>query len=82
MTGPIQIGRAQFDTNTLLVCSMATLVGLQLCFFGLFTRIFAIQAGLLPDAGLSNRFRRFFTLERGVGAALLVLAAESGASPR
>ena len=78
MTGPIQIGRAQFDTNTLLVCSMATLVGLQLCFFGLFTRIFAIQAGLLPDAGLSNRFRRFFTLERGVGAALLVLAVGFG----
>ena len=74
MAGPVLVGRLRFDTNTLLVCSMATLVGLQLCFFGLFTRIFAIQSGLLPDAGLSTRFGRYFTLERGVAAAFLVIA--------
>ena len=78
MAGPIPVGRLRFDTNTLLVCSMAILVGLQLCLFGLFTRIFAIHAGLLPDAGLTTRFGRLFTLERGVGAALLFLALGAG----
>jgi len=72
MVGPVRAGRFLLDTNTLLVCSMATIVGLQLCFFGLFTRIFAIQAGLLPDAGISNRFGRIYTLERGVIAAFFV----------
>jgi hypothetical protein len=72
MAGPVRVGRFLLDTNTLLVCSMATIVGLQLGFFGLFTRIFAIQAGLLPDAGISTRFGRLYTLERGVVAAFLV----------
>jgi hypothetical protein len=74
MAGPLLVGRLRFDTNTLLVCSMSTIVGLQLCFFGLFTRMFAVQAGLLPDGGLSSRLGRAFSLERGVGAALVVLA--------
>jgi hypothetical protein len=73
--GPVFIRTLRFDTNTLLVCSMATIIGLQLCFFGLFTRIFAIQAGLLPDAGMSRKLDRVFSLERGVAAGLLLLAA-------
>ncbi len=73
--GPVFIRTLRFDTNTLLVCSMATIIGLQLCFFGLFTRIFAIQAGLLPDAGMSRKLDRVFSLERGVALGLLLLIA-------
>jgi glycosyltransferase involved in cell wall biosynthesis len=73
MTGPLVLGRFRFDTNTLLVCSMATVIGLQLCFFGVFTRLFAIRVNLLPDAGLSTKIDRVFSLERGVVTGLLVL---------
>ena len=73
--GPVVVGALRFDTNTLLVSSMATIIGLQLCSFGLFTRIFAIQAGLLPDAGWSRNLTRLFSLERGVVAGLILLAA-------
>jgi hypothetical protein len=70
---PLTIGKVQLDTNSLLVCSMATIIGLQLGFFGLFTRRFAVQAGLLPESGLSTRFDRLYSLERGVLAGIGVL---------
>jgi glycosyltransferase involved in cell wall biosynthesis len=73
--GPIVFGTLGFDTNTLLASSMATIVGLQICFFGLFTRIFAIQAGFLPDAGVFLKLERLFSLERGVVAGLFLLCA-------
>ena len=37
--GPIRIGQVQFDTNTLLVAGMMTIVGFQVLFFGLFTKL-------------------------------------------
>ena len=81
--GPLVVGRVHLDTNTLLVCSMAVVVGFQLCFFGIFTRRFAVLERLLPESGLSSSFERVFSLERGValglgvflgGVALLVVA--------
>ena len=62
---------------------MAVVVGFQLCFFGIFTRRFAVLERLLPESGLSSSFERVFSLERGValglgvflgGLALLVVA--------
>ncbi len=73
--GPVAAWGLHFDTNTLLVCSMATIVGLQLCSFGLFARIFAVREKLLPESGFSVSWGRVFSLERGVALGLLLLAA-------
>lgn len=71
--GPWKVGPFGFDTNTMLVCSMLQVVGLQIIFFGIFTRIFAVSEGLLPKtAGPLDHFYKWFTLERGVLLGLLI----------
>jgi hypothetical protein len=40
---------ATFDAHTLLFASLAILLGFQSIFFALFTKTFAIGAGLLPE---------------------------------
>ena len=72
--GPWKVGPFGFDTNTLLVCSMYQVVGLQIFIFGIFTRVFAISEGLLPKtAGLLDNLYKWFTLERGVLLGLVIL---------
>jgi glycosyltransferase involved in cell wall biosynthesis len=69
----IHAGNVQFDVGTLAVTCMAIIVGLQLVAFAFFTKVFAIAEGLLPqDPQFSNVFK-FFTLEKGIAAGLLVL---------
>jgi glycosyltransferase involved in cell wall biosynthesis len=65
--GPWKIGPFGFDTNTMLVCSMLQVVGLQIFFFGVFARKFAISEGLLPDnSSPFSKIFTFFNLERGL----------------
>jgi len=71
--GPIIIGVVGFDTNTMIVCSMAVVVGLQITLFGIFARVFAIGAGLLPPTPLWDRLAKFFNLEKGVIFGIIVL---------
>lgn len=70
-----KIGPFGFDTNTLLVCSMAQVVGLQIFFFGIFARVFAVSEGLLPEDSALDQVFKFFSLERGIilGIILFVL---------
>jgi len=71
--GPLKVGPFGFDTNTMLVCSMCQVVGLQIFFFGIFTRVFAISEGLLPKtASPLDNIYKLFTLERGVLLGLLI----------
>ncbi|NQT88681.1 glycosyltransferase family 2 protein, partial [bacterium] len=49
VSGPVSIGGVNFDTNTLLVCSMAVLLGTLLVSFALFAETFAVTEGLLPE---------------------------------
>lgn len=71
--GPWKLGPFGFDTNTMLVCSMCQVVGLQVFLFGIFTRIFAISEGLLPEtASPLDQIYKWFTLERGVLVGLLI----------
>lgn len=71
--GPMKIGVFGFDTNTLLVCGMAVVVGLQITLFGIFTRTFAIAEGLLPPTPFWERLSQRFTLEKGLVLGLLIL---------
>ncbi len=64
-----RIGGVHFDVHTLLVASLAVLLGYQSVLFALFTKSFAGSEGLLPkDPRLETFFRRV-TLERGLIAA-------------
>ncbi len=65
--GPWKVGPFGFDTNTMLVCSMLQIVGLQIFFFGMFARIFATSEGLLPEnPSPLSKFFNYFNLERGL----------------
>src|SRR5262245_24807554 len=55
-----------FDAHTLLFASLALICGEQAIIFALFTKIFAISEGLLPESEKLNRFFRLVNLERGV----------------
>jgi len=71
----IQIGGVILNVGTLMMACMAVVVGFQLTAFAFYTKIFAIAEGLLPEDPSLNRLFHFFTLEKGIVAGLLVLAA-------
>ena len=48
LPGPLNIGSVTFDINTMLVCSASMLVGFQGLFIAIFTKAFAVYAGILP----------------------------------
>jgi glycosyltransferase involved in cell wall biosynthesis len=60
------INGVTFDVHTLLFASLALICGEQAIFFALFTRIFAISEGLMPESAKLKRFFRLVNLERGV----------------
>ena len=73
--GPIHVGNVQLSTGTLAAACMSVVIGVQLVAFALFTKVFAIGEGLLPQ---DPRFSEVFgtlTLEKGIclGLAILVL---------
>ncbi len=76
--GPFKIGHVQFDTNTLLVAGMMIVVGFQILFFGLFTKLYCIARGLLPDNPQLRRWLTLFSLERGIVAGILIAAGGLG----
>jgi len=64
--GPLRLGTAFFDTNTLLVSGMGILLGFQLIAFAMFTKVFAISEGLHPEDPTLNRLFSVITLEVGI----------------
>jgi glycosyltransferase involved in cell wall biosynthesis len=73
--GPIHIGRVNFDVHTLTYAAAAVLIGFQAVSFSVFTKVFAISEGLLPQDPRVTRVRRYATLENGliVGGILVLL---------
>jgi hypothetical protein len=69
---PLHVGRAGLDIHSMLYASAAALLGMQLCLFSLFARVFAQNSGLLPPHPLLEKLLAVLTLERGL---LLGLAA-------
>jgi glycosyltransferase involved in cell wall biosynthesis len=63
-----------FDAHTLLVASLAMLVGYQSVLFALFTKTFAVSEGLLPEDPRLETFFRRVTLEGGMVAAAVLMA--------
>jgi hypothetical protein len=72
---PVRIGGVELDVNTLVYCATAVSLGFQAVIFAVFTKVFAINSGLLPpDKRLETLFEHV-TLEGGLiaGCGLLLL---------
>ena len=70
--GPVSIGRVLFDTNTLLMASMMMIVGFQVMFFGVFTRLYCVIRGFLPESKRLTAVWRLFSLEKGITMGVLI----------
>ena len=56
--------------HSLLVGNLLVLIGLQLSFFWLFAKTFAINEGLVPEANYLRSFYRVFNLEKAISIGL------------
>jgi len=66
--GPLRLGAVTLDVHTLLFAAMAVLIGFQSVAFAVFTKVFAIQSGVLPPDEKFQRWFRWLNLERGLAA--------------
>jgi hypothetical protein len=79
----VQLRGATLDAHTLLVASLALLVGQQAVLFGVFAKMFSINEALMPADSKMDRFFALFTLEKGlmlgalavIGGTAMLLAA-------
>jgi glycosyltransferase involved in cell wall biosynthesis len=69
---------ASLDAHTLLVASLALLLGAQLVQFAAFAQTFAVSEGLMPPDARLERLYRVLSLERCLVAGLLALVAGGG----
>jgi hypothetical protein len=74
LPGPRRVGGVVLDVHTLTYAAAAVLIGFQSIAFAVFTKVFAITEGLLPEDPRVNRIFSVITLEVGlvVGAAFLL----------
>lgn len=74
LQGPIFIGGLGFDAQTLLYAAAAIILGFQAIAFGVFTKVFAISEGLLPEDPKLSVTRIKLNLEKGLilGACLII----------
>ena len=74
MPGPRRVGGIVFDFHTLAYGFGAILVGFQLLAFAVFTKVFAITEGLLPQDPRLNRMFEYIKLETGLLVGALCVA--------
>jgi glycosyltransferase involved in cell wall biosynthesis len=68
------INGVTFEAHTLLFSCLAILVGYQAILFALFTKVFAITEGLMPEDSRLTRFFQVVDLEKGlIGGALALV---------
>lgn len=68
------VGVRSASVQTLLVCSVLILLGIQTAIFGLFARVYAYTEGFLPNRNWLARFESWFDLEKQlVGGAILAM---------
>jgi glycosyltransferase involved in cell wall biosynthesis len=72
--------RAELEAHTLLLASVAVLLGFQGVAFAFCVRIYALNEGLLPEDRTLEQMFRLFTLETGLaaGAVFLLLGVAGG----
>lgn len=67
------LGHINLGVDTLAYAAAATLLGFQLIFFGVASKVFAITEGLLPEDESFNRWFQYVTLETGLLAGVLLV---------
>lgn len=72
--GPQFIGRVGFDVHSMFYAGLAVLLGFQSVSFAVFSKVFAISEGLLPEDPRLSWLFKYITLEVGVliGTALFL----------
>jgi len=80
LPGPLNLGRVMLDIHTLLYAALAVIVGFQAIVFAVFTKVFAISEGLLPDDPRLNKAMDYITLEVGLLVGFGLVAGGLGAS--
>jgi glycosyltransferase involved in cell wall biosynthesis len=71
--GPVRIGQAVLDIHTLLYAAVAGIVGFQAISFSVFTKIFAVSEGLMPEDPRLTRVFQYITLEVGIAVGLVLM---------
>ncbi|MBC8137153.1 MAG: glycosyltransferase family 2 protein [Fibrella sp.] len=80
LPGPLRLGAVTLDVHTLLYAAIAVALGYQSITFALFTKVFAITEGLLPEDERLNRVFKYVTLETGLIAGVGILLIGIGGS--
>jgi glycosyltransferase involved in cell wall biosynthesis len=74
LVGPRVVDGITLDVHTFLYAAMAIVIGYQTVIFAIFTKVFAITEGLLPEDPRLKTLFRYIKLETGIltGALLLI----------
>jgi hypothetical protein len=70
--GPVSIGGASFDVDTLVACGACVDIGFQAILFWLFTQVYAGSEGFLPEQPRVQTLLGKLSLERGLILGALV----------
>jgi hypothetical protein len=74
----VHVAGATLGAHTLLVASLAVLMGFQSILFAIFSKTFAVSVGLLPADPRLDRFYRVATLERGIAIGVVAFGVGLG----
>ena len=72
---PRHVAGITFDVHTLMYAAAAVVMGFQAVNFSIFTKIFGISEGLLPEDPRLNRVFRYVTLETGLATGFMLMLA-------
>ena len=75
LLGPRVVEGVTFDVHTFLYGAMGIIIGYQTVIFAIFTKVFAITEGLLPEDPRLTTLFRHIKLETGIIAGTLLLVA-------
>ena len=75
VVGPVSVGPAVLDVQSLLLASTAVVVGVQALLFAVLSRTYAAGRGMLPPSGRLHTVDHPQALERGAGVGALLIAA-------
>ena len=80
LPAPRSLGPLGLDVHTLLYAAAAVLMGYQAVLFAIFSKVFAIGAGLMPEDERLSRLTRVVRLEAGLSTGAILFAAGLGGS--
>lgn len=78
LQGPLQVGGVTLDVHSLVYASAMVLIGFQSVLFAMFTKVFAVTEGLLPEDKKFLRIFDYISLETGLVVGLLLIMAGLG----